>query len=159
MASAVVPAGEAYCFNQVSRGLESLVDSGAGAIVIDPIAKDGSAAWLTSQAGPVKAWATATGFKGKDGEVCIVPSADGGIDRVAFVLEDAADVWAYAALPGKLPAGTYTRGAGANADAAALGWVLGAYSFDRYKTAKANGGAGWGPLAAGCDLPHTAGNC
>jgi hypothetical protein len=143
------PAGEAYCFGQLSRGLQALVE-GAPAdgkvTLIDTIPKGGHPAWLAAQAAPVKAWAAATGFSGKDGEVCVVPSAEGGIERVVVVLEDATDLWAYAALPGKLPAGTYALGAGAQADAAALGWALGTYSFDRYKSSK-SGEEGVAPKA------------
>ncbi|WIA39206.1 hypothetical protein OEZ86_005331 [Tetradesmus obliquus] len=54
-------------------------------------------------------------------------------------------MWAYAALPGKLPPGTYKielpEAAGtAVADKALLGWLLGCYKFSRYKTGKVGNG-------------------
>lgn len=139
--AAAAPVGEAYCFSELSRGIPSLVDAGAGngtVIAVETVCKADFDAWAAGQADTMRTWMAATQFTGKEGEVCILPSASGGIDRVALGIEDAADMWAYAALPGKLPPGTYALGTGANGDAAALGWILGTYSFDRYKSAKNN---------------------
>lgn len=76
-------------------------------------------------------WARVNTFKAKPGEVLAVP--DSSLERVERVIlglgeaKAAADaIWAYAALPGKLPAGTYSLDAAApHPDQALLGWCLG----------------------------------
>ena len=137
--AAAARAGEASCFPNASRGLLALADgdTNGAPVHIDCIAKGGLDTWLGAQSEPVRAWVAATQFTGKDGEVCVVPSPSGGIERVACGVEDPADVWAYAGLPSKLPPGVYSvSGGAAAASSAALGWILGSYSFDRYKSAK-----------------------
>ncbi len=68
-----------------------------------------------------------------------------GISRVLLGVSGPKDLWAYAALPGKLPAGVFqVTGAGSDADAVLLGWALGTYKFGRYKTNRAAGAEGQG---------------
>ena len=50
--------------------------------------------------------------------------------------KDTPDIWRIAALPERLPPGDYALESGADPAQAALGWMLGAYRFDRYKTAE-----------------------
>jgi hypothetical protein len=80
------------------------------------------------------AWASINKFKAKSGEVLLLPSEQGAVSAALLgVGESYDDMWAYAALPGKLPAGTYdlvlpgAAGAAA-ADKALLGWMLGTES-------------------------------
>ncbi len=142
---------EAYCFPRASRGLAALAPPGAAAAPATPlelVAQAGHAPWLEAQPAGVRAWAAATGYAGQPGEVCLLPAPGGGLGRVVAAVEDLSDLWAYAALPAKLPPGTYALGGGgepvdaAHADAAALGWALGAYSFERYKSPKEGAPAG-----------------
>lgn len=49
----------------------------------------------------------ASRFKGKAGEVLLVPSPDGAIAAALLGVAHPADVFSYAALPGKLPPGAY----------------------------------------------------
>lgn len=74
-------------------------------------------------------WARVHSFKAKAGEVLAVPDQSGSLGCVVLGLGEAKPaetIWAYAALPGKLPAGTYSLAADApNLDQALLGWVLG----------------------------------
>jgi leucyl aminopeptidase len=74
-------------------------------------------------------------FKGKAGQLLLVPNAEGGLDRVLF---GAGDSWTtLRALPAKLPAGVYRiarKPEAVSADQAALAFALGSYRFDRYKT-------------------------
>lgn len=86
-------------------------------------------------------WAAVNNFKAKAGEVLPIPDADGSLAAVLLGLGDAGQAsahsdpaqlcWAYAALPGKVPAGTYALAsttAGTNdADQALLGWMLGTW--------------------------------
>lgn len=74
-------------------------------------------------------WARVNRFKGKSGEVLAVPDAAGNLSCVVLGLGDAKPaetVWAYSALPGKLPPGTYTFSSGGTCPKEALlGWLLG----------------------------------
>jgi len=94
-------------------------------------------------------------FKGKSGQVLLVPGPDGALDRVFFGVAERP--MAFRALPAKLPAGVYriaARPEGVSADQAALAFALGSYRFDRYKAAKGDKGSGERPrlLAEGCDV-------
>jgi hypothetical protein len=101
----------------------------------------GDAALAQLQDASILAWARACRFTAKSGEVLLLPGGDdGGVAGVLLGMAD--DVmhtpWPYAALPGRLPAGTYTLQLPteevAVADAALLGWMLGCYRFERYKS-------------------------
>jgi hypothetical protein len=77
------------------------------------------------------AWASINKFKAQSGEVLLIPSEQGAVSAALLgVGQSFDDMWAYAALHGKLPAGTYDLvlpdAAGtAAADKALLGWMLG----------------------------------
>ena len=77
-------------------------------------------------------------FKGKGGQLLLVPGADGKPDRVLFGLGDGGHPMVTRALPAKLPAGVYRiarKPESLAADRIALAFALGSYRFDRYKTA------------------------
>lgn len=104
-------------------------------------------AWFKSQAKAIQTWLETTDFKAEAGNVALLPDRDGALSRVILGLGKPsrdpakaaiwAAIWAYAALPGKLPKGRYELEGelepGA-ADDAALGWALATYRFDRYRT-------------------------
>jgi leucyl aminopeptidase len=74
-------------------------------------------------------------FKGKPGQLLLVPDAQGALARVLFGAD--ANWTTLRALPAKLPAGVYRiveRPQAVSADQAALAFALGSYRFDRYKT-------------------------
>ncbi len=114
-----------------------LVDGGEAVRPITPLTPGDLPQWLTAQRQAVVTWVRSTGFTAERYSVCLIPTADGSIERVLYGCSDEPGPWPWAALPGKLPAGTYcidgalTR---SSADAAALGWSLAAYRFDRYRT-------------------------
>lgn len=92
--------------------------------------------WLKKQTKGIKNWVTANDFKGGAGSYLTFPSKKGSIDAVVVCISEDARMWDYAALPAKLPKGTYKikgRLTADEADDAALGWALGTYSFDWYK--------------------------
>ena len=51
------------------------------------------------------AWAGASKFKGKSGDLLLVPGPDGDISKVLLGVESDEDLWGYAALATKLPPG------------------------------------------------------
>jgi leucyl aminopeptidase len=110
---------------------------GSAAIPISAVPSSGWDAWLKRQPKPSKTWLTATGFRPEKGRVALVPDRAGKIGRVVLGLGDGPDVWAFAAVPGKVPAGRYAFDdtlPSTSAEAAALGWGLADYRFDRYRT-------------------------
>jgi leucyl aminopeptidase len=83
-----------------------------------------------------KAFAAISDFKGKSGQILLVPGSDGALAHVLFGLGAGDDPMVFRALSAKLPAGTYkiTRTPkGMAADQIALAFALGSYRFDRYK--------------------------
>jgi leucyl aminopeptidase len=81
-------------------------------------------------------WAEASEFDGAPNTFAIVPDSRGVVARVLAGVSDAADPWALAALPMKLPRGCYELGKGPvtiAADKAAFAWDLGGYRYARYK--------------------------
>ena len=83
-------------------------------------------------------WIGASGFDAAPGTFCLLPDAQGKVRRVLAGIAAAEDLYALAALPFKLPEGSYRlddSGVALGAARAALGWGLGAYQFTRYRKA------------------------
>lgn len=111
----------------------------AKTIPITPVETDVLDAWLKGQNAAMRRWVEASGFKAKPGEISLVAGKDGGLDGVLLGVEAHDGLWDYAGLPTRLPVGSYridARMSAAGATAAATGWALGGYRFDRYKSAK-----------------------
>jgi leucyl aminopeptidase len=90
-------------------------------------------AWLDGREPAVRRWLEATRFDAEPGKSRLVPGPDGDIREVLVGLGGEPSPWDWAGLPTELPAGRY-RLEGASkedAEAAALGWALGTYRFDR----------------------------
>ncbi len=82
----------------------------------------------------IRGWASANGFKGKAGQILVVPDGQVGIATVLFGIGERFDPMSARALPAKLPPGLYRLEAEPEAARkAALAFLLGAYVFDRYK--------------------------
>ncbi|HBK56113.1 MAG TPA: leucyl aminopeptidase [Xanthomonadales bacterium] len=79
----------------------------------------------------------AQGFTGKPGAWAVLTESTGSGAAFACV-EDRADPHALAVLPSSLPEGDYrlVDSTGLDADVVCLGWGLGGYRFDRYRTAE-----------------------
>jgi leucyl aminopeptidase len=87
---------------------------------------------------PSLTFATAQGFEGKAGAYCLLPGSDGNLVGVAFGVEGGSAKRVDPFLPGKLatllPDGVYRFEAPQqDLTAATLAWLLGAYSFTRYR--------------------------
>ena len=87
-----------------------------------------------------KAWAEANGFAGKAGGILVIPSKDGKPQLVlAGMGRDDAPSLAHGGLARKLPKGLYAledNPDNPDADLFALGWLLSAYDFARYREEK-----------------------
>ena len=83
----------------------------------------------------VARWAAASGFEGKAHSFCLAPDDDGGLAMVLSGHDPAAPaLWSIAHLPHALPDGVYRLAGSDDAAARALGWALGAYRYDLFKS-------------------------
>jgi leucyl aminopeptidase len=84
----------------------------------------------------LSAWLRVNRFAGDAGEILVLPDEAGGIHGAAFGLGRGGDPFVYAVLATKLPAGLWqleSVGGGVKPDRAALAFLLGTYSFTRYR--------------------------
>ncbi|MEA5446335.1 leucyl aminopeptidase family protein [Gammaproteobacteria bacterium AB-CW1] len=114
-----------------------LTESATGTTPIHPVTRDDFETWLEQADADIRDWARASGFEGEAGRHLLVPDGQGGVSSVLVGHEEHERIWALASLPGQLPAGDYHL-AGDWSDEegirASVGWLLGAYRFDRYKS-------------------------
>jgi leucyl aminopeptidase len=111
----------------------------AAATPIRAVDRAGFDAALKAAPVTTRRWLQATGFTGAPDSHALVPGADGSLLEVWAGVRSADHPWALAALPKSLPSGRYRLADGAlalDAQAAAMSWELGSYSFDLYKPAK-----------------------
>ena len=108
--------------------------------------------WLASEAGlaealsrlapPQAAWVRNQGFQAEKGRVVAIPDAAGAIAAAVAGVGPLADLsalslWDAAALPERLPAGRYRLASTLDAAAStqfALGWLLGTYRYNRFRS-------------------------
>lgn len=82
-------------------------------------------------------WLASTGFRPLPGALAVLPGAKGEIERVLIGVDRHQPLSALGGLPFRLPLGTYELDADGvieDVELAALGWALGAYRFERYRT-------------------------
>lgn len=113
------------------RAKQQLVADAPTDILIHPVQQSASNG-IDSVGSAAQGWARVNSFKAKPGEVLAVPSEKGDLQGILVGLGEAKGaqlIWAYAALPGKLPAGTYSLASdgGDHANQALLGWMLGEF--------------------------------
>ncbi len=109
-------------------------------IPVTPIEHAVFDSWLKKEPASIQGWVKSSGFSAKPGEISLLAGTDGKLSRVLFGVNDHDGFWDYASLPTALPAGSYridARMSVAGATAAAAGWALGGYRFERYKSTKA----------------------
>jgi leucyl aminopeptidase len=104
------------------------------------------AGFLDQRPAAARRFADISGFKGRAGEILILPQPNGEMDCVLFGLGTAPkdishlDAMAFRGLAAKLPEGQYqiaSAPAGYSPSAIALAWSLGLYGFTRYKSGQA----------------------
>jgi leucyl aminopeptidase len=113
-----------------------LPDRGEAAVALHLIDKSGFEAWLKAQPERARRSAEAQGFRGEAHQLAILPGDKAEWSAVLGVATvEALGPWCLAKAAEALPEGRY-RIAGQAPGAAALGWLLAQYSFDRYKQPK-----------------------
>lgn len=115
-------------------------DRGQAAIAIHLVDKGTCDGWQAGLTAVQRAALTGAKFTGEAGTQAILPDGDGWA-VVAGVADGAVlGSWCLARLADTLPAGTYRLGGTPKAGAGFIGWALGQYRFDRYRSsAKAEG--------------------
>ncbi|MEE4637641.1 MAG: leucyl aminopeptidase family protein, partial [Wenzhouxiangella sp.] len=108
------------------------------AVALYSVDSEGLKRWLES-ADPVQArWVEATGFRPERGRWLAVPGSDGNLACVLAGRDSDDRLWALAHLPAVLPDGDYRLESEWSAEElqrARIGFGLGGYRFDRYKSA------------------------
>ncbi|MEO7775187.1 MAG: leucyl aminopeptidase family protein [Steroidobacteraceae bacterium] len=119
---------------------DTLLDAGEGEVLpLWLITDTALPAWLASQPAATGAWLRAHGFQGEKGRVVHIPAPDGTLAGVVAGLGANAepDPWCGAALAALLPVNRYVLRTLLRNDAATqfvLSWLLGGYSFARYRS-------------------------
>jgi len=95
--------------------------------------------WLRAAPAARRRWLQQSGFKGRAGELALLPGGESA--EALFVFADdgsATDFWRLASLPLRLAEGTWQAGElpAATAGRLALAWGIGAYQFTRYRKAE-----------------------
>ena len=114
----------------------TLIEPSDDHLALNIVAADDFEAWLSARGEAEQAWLKSSGYQGKAGEVALLPGNDGALAGAVLGVEDDTSIWDYAAAAEALPAGRYRLTgdlAPAACEAAALGWALAAYVFERYK--------------------------
>ncbi|MEE2693958.1 MAG: leucyl aminopeptidase family protein [Pseudomonadota bacterium] len=109
-------------------------------IPIEVVTEAGWSQWRAEAGSIANRWVDSTQFFPKKSNICLVPDANGGLERVLVGVGQSTDVWTLAELPGRLPQGSYMVAPGLGSISSlgglGMGWALGAYQFDQYKAAK-----------------------
>ena len=111
-----------------------LIDSSPNAIPLHLFKPEEWQAWIATRPASEQSWAAANGFDAKPGSVCVLPSPAGDIAAVFAGMDE--PLWSAGGLPTKLPAGDYMLAGAWDENAAtdvATGFLIGGYTFDRYK--------------------------
>lgn len=93
-------------------------------------------AWLKKQPQRTAHWIEAQEFKASAGTFCVVPDAKDKPERVVAGISETPSLWDIADFSTRLPAGAYRLETDIPLpfrEWLALGWVLGAHKFTRYK--------------------------
>jgi len=120
--------------------LDIFTENPAQAIPVWMVRQETYEAWAADQPSGVRAWADTCRFRAGTGEWLRLPSDNGGLSGVVLGLGTDA-LWPpfpLAGLAAGLPAGIYALAdvpAGLDPTLLALGWALGTYHFNRFKSA------------------------
>jgi leucyl aminopeptidase len=107
-------------------------DKGEAAYSIERVAKADFTDWLAAQSPRARAAVGAARFEGKAGQSVILPADKPDDWSLAYGADNDAGIWELAGVAAVLPEGTYRMAVG-SPGAAALGWILTHYRFDRYR--------------------------
>jgi leucyl aminopeptidase len=114
----------------------ALVRRAKHATPLHAVAQKDLKAWLARRGKRDQHWLSSAGFTAKSGEILHVPDAAGGVSAIVLGLGKGGDPLALAAFSESLAAGTYALDdvpKDMDGTQAALAWLLGLYTFTRYR--------------------------
>ena len=117
----------------------SLVKTAGNAVSLHAVASADLKRWRTTRPKREADWLTNIGFAAKEGELVLVPKANGTLACAVLGLGNAQDPLAAARFSEELPEGAYRLGMmprGMGGTTAAVAWLLGTYRFGRYRKDK-----------------------
>ena len=119
--------------------LPCFAPEGAATLPLHATRPVGLAGLLATLAEPARRFVEATGFAARQGEVALLPGPGGLAGAILGLGEEGSVRTAFAAAATALPEGSDWRLADAagEAEAATLGWALGAYRYGRFKPGRA----------------------
>src|SRR5579862_1626111 len=120
----------------------SFAKNARGAVPLHAVRESDLKRWLAARPKREATFLTNTGFKAKEGDLKLVPDAQGKIASAVLGLSKGEDVLALAHFSESLPAGTYRFADDPDTHGGAVGalaWALGTYAFSRYKKAPLKG--------------------
>jgi len=120
------------------RPMTGFADSNADAVPVWPMTTDNFDDWAATLTAAQQAWLETHDFNAQRGRTITLPAADGTLAGVAFGLgSGGAEGRIFGEAAFSLPEGTYridpVAGTEVDLERAALGWLLGSYSFTAYK--------------------------
>jgi leucyl aminopeptidase len=111
-------------------------DKGESATTLHLVDRDGLELWLKGQPERIRQTAIAQGFRGEPSQLAILPGDKAEWSAVLGVASpEKLTPWCLAKAAEALPEGRYRLGT-RSPGAAALGWLLAQYAFERYKKSK-----------------------
>ncbi|NII52712.1 leucyl aminopeptidase family protein [Luteibacter sp. SG786] len=119
--------------------MSPLIDrkSGKRAVPIETVDAGNMAAAEARLDAAQRQWLASTGFRPKPGALAVLPGGAGEIARVLVGVDRHNPLAALGGLPFRLPEGIYELSADGvfeDRELVVLGWALGAYRFDRYRS-------------------------
>ncbi len=111
-------------------------DPSSGACPLHLVDEESLAGALARLPEAHRSWVRAQGWEPKPGAVLCLPGSDGSLSAVLAGIGGAEPFWNAAAIPGRLPPGTYVlAGEQEQEDAQriAVAWGIGQYAFRRYR--------------------------
>ena len=115
-------------------------------------------AWLESQSEALRVWVRAADFKAKPGQVLLLPDPHGTLGGVLLGASGPPELWTFAGLPEQLPPAAYHIATplptATAATQVALGWLLGHYRFERYRSSSERAGIATLVLPEGADAGY-----
>src|SRR5215471_8425859 len=117
----------------------SFAKSARAAIPLHAVRASDLKDWLARRGKREAQFLKAAGFEAKEGDLRLVPTANGSIAFAALGLGKGNDALALAAFSEQLPDGVYrieTAPESLSGETGALAWLLGTYSYGRYRKAK-----------------------
>jgi leucyl aminopeptidase len=121
--------------------MPSLIERKSGdrqLVAIETTDASGLAATRRGLSAVHKRWLEANGFDAAPGTLALLPDAKGNLERVLVGVDRNDPLGAIAGLPYRLPIGRYclaSEGVLPDSAHAVLGWALGSYWFERYRSA------------------------